>query len=1150
MKKSTDKKKFMLGIDVGSTTVKAVLVDTGNDEVLWQDYQRHDTRQAEKVLEFLQLLEKDYQIGSHNCRLFLTGSGASPLTEFIGGKFVQEVNAVSIAIEKFYPEAGSVIELGGQDAKILIYKEVLEDGRRKKIFSMNDKCAGGTGAVIDKISAKLNIPADELCNQHYDGYKIHPVAGKCGVFAETDINGLQKVGVPQDELMASLFEAIVEQNLSVLTRGNTLKPHVLLLGGPNTFIVGMHEAWRHAITRLWRERNILLDEYDVPPEELIRVPDNGQYFAARGAVEFGKTEDADIGIYQGLEQLVHYLEVGRIKKMKATSTAQKGLVDNEEEMAAFREAYQVPSFAAPIFPQGQEIKGFIGIDGGSTSTKAVLMNTDSQVIALSYQLSKGNPISDTIEVMEKLRQQVEGDGAHLEVLGLGTTGYAKDILADVLKADVAIVETVAHSKSALHYYDDVDVICDVGGQDIKIMMLKNGAVKDFKINTQCSAGNGYFLHSTAETFNINLKEYADKAFSAKVMPSFGYGCAVFMQTDIVNFQRQGWRAEEILAGLADVLPKNIWLYVAQIPNIPKLGTKFILQGGTQRNLAAVKAQVDFITSRFAGLEEKPEVTVHKFCGESGAIGAALEATRLWQNGKQTSFIGFDAVKNITFETHRNEDTRCHFCKNLCLRSFIDVTIPGSKKKSEPTEFKSKIPLAPDAQRLIVSNSCERGLVEDEEQMLVIQADVTHIKSENPNLVELAAKAAFWPYKPPLVADSPARFSVFAKQKKRHALMNHRKNIKIGIPRVLNMYSCNPFFSGYFESLGVNPKNLVYSDYTSEQLYKEGNKRGSVDPCFPSKVSLAHIHNLLFTKHRKTPLDIIFFPMIATLPNSELEGAIGHCACPTVTTTPESAKSGFTNELDLFKDNGVRFLNTYVSLDDPGRLKDQMYKEFKSIFGLSHAENNRAVEEGYKALDVFVERKLRDPARQLLKQLEAEQRVGIVLLGRPYHNDPGLNHGILEEFQKRGYPIFTQYSLPTDPEILDNLFAKDIAEGRMAHPTDISDVWRVSYSENSSHKIWVAKYVARHPNLVGLDLSSFKCGHDAPIYTVVEEILEKSGTPYFSFKDIDENKPTGSIKLRVETIDYFLRRYRENTLEENKIYKVEPAEEIDCKWVEN
>jgi predicted nucleotide-binding protein (sugar kinase/HSP70/actin superfamily) len=161
------------------------------------------------------------------------------------------------------------------------------------------------------------------------------------------------------------------------------------------------------------------------------------------------------------------------------------------------------------------------------------------------------------------------------------------------------------------------------------------------------------------------------------------------------------------------------------------------------------------------------------------------------------------------------------------------------------------------------------------------------------------------------------------------------------------------------------------------------------------------------------------------------------------------------------------------------------------------------------------------------------------LGRPYHNDPGLNHGILEEFQKLGYPIFTQSSLPTDPEILDRLFADDIASGKVEHAMDISDVWKISYSENSSHKIWSAKYVARHPNLVGLDLSNFKCGHDAPIYTVVEEILESLGTPYFSFKDIDENKPTGSIKIRVETIDYFLRRYREDHIVKSSVKNPEP-----------
>src|SRR2546421_1742901 len=237
-------KQFFIGMDVGSTTVKAVVIDGATDQILWSDYQRHDTRQPEKVLEFCKRFDTEVEgFDAKQSRMFVTGSGGNGLTKFLGGKFVQEVNAVSLAVERMYPECGSVIELGGQDAKIIIFKTDPETGRKKKIPSMNDKCAGGTGAVIDKINAKLRIPSEQLCEMGYKGLKLHPVAGKCGVFAETDINGLQKRGVPTDQLMASLFEAIVMQNLAVLTRGNTLRPQVLLLGGPNTYIRGMKECW-------------------------------------------------------------------------------------------------------------------------------------------------------------------------------------------------------------------------------------------------------------------------------------------------------------------------------------------------------------------------------------------------------------------------------------------------------------------------------------------------------------------------------------------------------------------------------------------------------------------------------------------------------------------------------------------------------------------------------------------------------------------------------------------------------------------------------------------------------------------------------------------------------------------------------------------
>src|SRR5579871_5698211 len=1123
--------QFLVGLDVGSTTVKAVVVEAATDKVVWQDYQRHETKQPEKTLEFLKRMEEEVGINRHNTRMFLTGSGGNGIADQIGAKFVQEVTAVSLAVEKLHPEVYSVIELGGQDAKIIVFKDDEETGRKKKIPSMNDKCAGGTGAVIDKINAKLKIPALELGNQGYHGIKLHKVAGKCGVFAETDINGLQKVGTPPDELMASLFEAIVLQNLSVLTRGHTLRPHVLLLGGPNSFIRGMREAWQANIPRMWQERKVAIPE-GARPEDLIKVPQNAQYFAAIGAVEFGKSEEDCIGCYRGYDQLIHYIEFGR-QQEKAKSGG-KGLVAEPAELEAFRQAYRRKKFTPAVFQKGSTVAGFIGIDGGSTSTKAVLLDQHGAVLCKSYQLSNGNPIQDTIEMFENLRGQVEKQNARLEVLGVATTGYPRNILKNVLNADVRLVETVAHTESAWKFYEDPHVIVDVGGQDIKIIILHNGRVKDFKLNTQCSAGNGYFLQSTAEGFGLSVNQYADLAFSAQAMPVFGYGCAVFMQSDIVNFQRQGWRAEEILAGLAAVLPKNVFLYVASIPNLAALGSRFVLQGGTQNNLAVVKAEVDFIQNSFRATGKRPEIIVHEHCGESGAIGAAAESLRLWRNGQQTTFVGLDAVRKVEYRTTRNEDTRCHFCKNDCLRTFIDIrTQPKNDLSFIPIQKVTKVPLMHGEQRLIIA-TCEKGTVEDLNDMKDIKAGLDAIRAQHPNFVDYASKEVFRPVNAKSVADPvPTKgWAGWRKgDKERRALMENRKKVRIGIPRVLNIYTYAPLFQGYFESLGVQPENILYSDYTSSELYRAGASRGAIDPCFPAKIGISHVYNLIQEKHRKKPLDAIFFPMYDVL-HSPLVKIVGANACPTVTATPETVKAAFTKENDVFAEHNVKYIDPVLNFADRKLFAHQMLQAWQPVLGLSQEENDRAVESGFAALQDY-ESDIRSRARQVLDELERDDRIGIVMLGRPYHHDPGLNHEILDEFQKLGYPIFSQNTLPLDDDMLDRLFGDEVRAGVVTSPLDITDAWKNSYSCSTNHKVWAAKFTARHPNLVALEMSSFKCGHDAPIYGVIEGIIEQSGTPYFCFKDLDENKPTGSIRIRVETIDYFLRRYREQIIQRRK-----------------
>ncbi len=1146
-----------VGLDIGSTTVKGVVVDTQTDSLIWSDYRRHETRVAEKVLEFLQRIEADLKLKQGDFRLFITGSGASGLTEFIGGKFVQEVNALSLAVQKFHPLVKSVIELGGQDAKIIIFKEDSATGVKKTIASMNDKCAGGTGSVIDKISAKLNIPVSELCGLPYKDVKIHPVAGKCGVFAETDINSLQKQGVPTNELIASLYSSIVQQNLTVLTRGHTLVPEVLLLGGPNTFLRGMQEAWRANLPLIWKERGIEIADHS-SVDLLIKVPKNSELYAAIGAVEYGKGEPQSVGVYQGWKKIFDYVHGDR-EELKSKLSG-SGLCKSDDEMESFKKEYQIPAFSQPDFNVGEVVDVYIGVDGGSTSTKAVLLDRDKNLIAHEYRLSKGNPIEDTKDILEQLRVRVESQGAQLNVLGVGVTGYAKDILKDVIGADVALVETVAHTMSALHYFDDVDVICDVGGQDIKIIILKDRRVVDFKLNTQCSAGNGYFLQATAESLGYKVEDYAVNAFMAKRVPEFSYGCAVFLQSDIVDFQRQGWKPEEILAGLVKVLPKNIWLYIAQMPNMAKFGKHFILQGGTQHNLAAVKAQVDFIEGRFKGLSEKPVIKVHPHTGVSGAIGVAIESERLFNEGRQTNFIGFDAVRTIKYKTTRDEETRCYYCKNHCLRTFIDI-YSATLHENEPEVFSYK----QGAEQLrsgrveyfeqdelekiegmrkerIIIATCEKGTVDNIAGMKEIQKHIEDIKRANPNLIEYASEKVWQAVKPNIVKEIPNKISLTSKSTAIKKLRLSRDKIVIGIPRLLNLYTLNPFFSAYFESLGILPGNLVYSDYTSEPLYRDGAKRGNIDPCYPSKLAIPHVHNLLYVQHKKKKLDFIFLPSIDSMP-SDLLNCVDHRGCPTAVATPFSVKAAFTKETDVFAEFGVRYLNPFLNLLEPELTEKQLFSEFEMILGLSRTENGNAVEEGYKALHNF-QNTIRKKGREVLELLECENRIGIVVLARPYHNDPGINHGILEEFQKLGYPILFQDALPTDEDILDKLF-----KGEDTHPLEIADVWKNSYSENTNRKIWAAKFAARHPNLVVLELSNFRCGHDATVYSMIQEILEASGTPYFCFKDIDENKPKGSIKIRIETIAYFLKRYSKH-LQQKDISELPLKSNLEFEYVGN
>ncbi len=1105
-----------IGCDVGSTAVKAVGLDAGNLRILTSDYLRHGTRQAEGTLQLLKQIELRCPGLLGRSTVFFTGSGGRPLAERAGCRFTQEVNAVALATERLYPQAGSIVDLGGQDAKIIIWMGNPGNGSRRKFFSMNDKCAGGTGSVIDRIVSKLGLSSDDLSNLRTDGLPIHPVAARCGVFAETDINSLQKQGIPREELLGSLFEAIVQQNLSVLTRGATLLPPVLLLGGPHAFLPGLVDAWRRALTSLWRERGILPPAGVAPPQH-VQVPENACYFAAIGAVLYGIMDgEQQERAYPSGDEVLALLESSL--KSVAAKAGEPGLLDSprqrEEVRTLARQAKPVgfpaagsgtrrKTAKAPARRRGdlgslENMDVVIGLDAGSTSTKAVILDLEGEVLAKAYRLSKGDPLADARIVLSDLEDQALGDGWRLRVRGLGVTGYAKDMLGEFLGADLVLVETVAHARSGLRIDPHVQVIVDVGGQDIKVLVLRDGRVRDFRLNSQCSAGNGFFLQNTAQRFGIPLEEFADHAFRAQRCPRFHVGCAVFLESDIVNFQQIGWQPEEILAGLVRVLPRNIWLYVVGEPNLERLGRRYILQGGTQRNEAAVKAQVDFIRKRVSAAE----ILVHPHAGESGAIGVGLELLER-SIEKPSAFLGFQDLRALRVQSRQDESTRCRLCPNQCMRTILEACLPSGEIR-----------------RYIVA-SCEAGRAAPGQKP--VRAAASH--SSAPDFSARAGREAF---------DRRERVAVGHAMTQRGidwlrwvpdmlgtaAARKRRAHVRIGFPRALNLYQAAPFFMAYLQGLGVSASQIQVSGVTTERLFRRGIRRGAIDNCYPSKLALAHVHDLL---ERDEPPDWIFFPILINLPQ-EIDGAIDVAGCPSSQAAPEVVKAALTREGDRFAARGVRYLNPVLNLAEPALLERQMLEFWGALLGVTRGENRRAIQAAGEVCKRDIEVRLRAPALKEIQRLERDRRAGIVVLGRPYHDDPGLNHHIFQDLNRLGYAIFSIASLPRDRRFLGLLFSEDIALGRIRSPFDISDVWRHSFSANSNAKLWAAKVVARHPNLIALDISSFRCGHDAPIYATVEAILEASRTPYFAFHEIDENRPSGAIRLRVETIDYFLREY--------------------------
>ncbi|VAW68719.1 Activator of (R)-2-hydroxyglutaryl-CoA dehydratase, partial [hydrothermal vent metagenome] len=524
-----------------------------------------------------------------------------------------------------------------------------------------------------------------------------------------------------------------------------------------------------------------------------------------------------------------------------------------------------------------------------------------------------------------------------------------------------------------------------------------------------------------------------------------------------------------------------------------------------------------------------EVILHPHNGEAGAIGVALETRRQVKRRGHSTFIGLDAAINLHYTSRTDESTRCTFCDNNCSRTFIDTATPTG-----------------DISRYIAGFACEKGTVESTQAVVALNKERRKLKTAYPNLVDYESHLLFKSfYQPTPMPEANSPYTCyfykrsmlgFGKLKKQTAkrifnassenIQKMRENIRTGIPKALNIYTVAPFMLCYLQTLGLKKKNIVFSEYTSEELWKEGGKYGSIDPCFPSKVIQAHIHNLIHKAQRRKPLDAIWYPGITHI-NSFVSNTIGKTTCPIVAGSANVVKAAFTKEKNFF--GNISYYDAPLNFADTDLLELQLFQQWQGLLQLTADENRHACQQALKAMSI-IDDELQQQGMEILQKAEQQNGVALLLLGRPYHNDPGLNHEILEEFQTLGYPVLSIRSIPKSTEFLEPLFRKDLDDGLIADVFDIRDVWPENFSVNSCQKVWAAKFAARHPNVAVLDLSSFKCGHDAPTYGIIDKIMSTSNTPYMAMHEIDANKPSGSIKIRVKTYAYTLQLYREKLLD--------------------
>ena len=734
-----------VGIDVGSTTVKIVVMNQ-DLEVLYSTYKRHFSDTKNTVCECLEELVKKF--ADYDMTIALTGSGALSVSEFLGLPFIQEVVACKRTVEKYIPQTDVVIELGGEDAKIIYFGKSIEQ-------RMNGTCAGGTGAFLDQMATLLNTTTPGLNELAKNYNTIYPIASRCGVFAKTDIQPLLNEGAAKEDIAASIFQAVVNQTISGLACGRPIRGKVAFLGGPLSYLSELRKRF--------------IETLSLTDDEII-VPEDAHLLVAKGA-----TLDSVQYNPISIEKLKSKIEL--LKNYHDTaSDSLKPLFTIENEYKEFKERHSkhnVPKRDLEKFSGDC----FIGIDAGSTTSKIVLIDEEANLLYSSYKNNEGKPLQTVIGMLKELYSVLPKKAV---IRYAGSTGYGEKLIQTALNLEIGEIETIAHYTAAKKFMPNATSIVDIGGQDMKYIKIKNGAVDNIMLNEACSSGCGSFIETFAKSLNLSIEEFVEEAIKSNRPVDLGSRCTVFMNSKIKQAQKEGYTVGDISAGLSYSVIKNAIQKVMKIRDVETLGDSIVVQGGTFYNDAVLRA-FELIVGK--------EVIRPDIAGLMGAYGIACLAKDEFDLNNDKKYVS-RISKNEELDNLQVTvvHTRCHGCENNCL-----LTI---------NEFSS-------GKRFISGNRCERG------------AGIEKSKTQIPNLYKYKYQRLFQ-YRP-LEEENAKRGT-------------------IGIPRVLNIYEDYPFWFTLFTNLGFRVVLSEKSDRKTYEKGMESMPSESV--CYPAKLSHGHIVSLI------------------------------------------------------------------------------------------------------------------------------------------------------------------------------------------------------------------------------------------------------------------------------------------------------------------